>query len=181
MPRSPTKRMVRRDRLKPNLLTLFTADDEANLESKEIRVWIYLSDVVGDYCHQPVDRRLHDDLWLSAQEKLFTDVELVVGERVFAAHRAVLAARSPVFAAMFHTDMIESRSRRVQVDDVPANVFDVFLRFVYTGQLAHGADDDELLRVADRYQVETLRRLCEEAAHHDDAEECGALIVEALM
>lgn len=45
-------------------------------------------------------------------------------------HKAILGARSPVFAAMFEHDMAESKSNRVVVGDVSGDVLLQVLRCV---------------------------------------------------
>ncbi|GJM97720.1 hypothetical protein PR202_ga14669 [Eleusine coracana subsp. coracana] len=103
------------------------------------------------------------------------DVTFVVsGERV-AAHRCVLAARSPVFMDELFGDMKETAAREVEVEDVEADVFRALVQFIYTDALPEelDLDDDEdtstgkamaqhLLAAADRYGVERLKGLCED-------------------
>ena len=70
-----------------------------------------------------------------------SDVTLLVGGghfgevKEFRAHRLVLTTRSEVFAAMFdHSDTKEAQEGRVEISDVSADVFEQFLRFIYTGK-----------------------------------------------
>ncbi|VDD76258.1 unnamed protein product [Mesocestoides corti] len=85
--------------------------------------------------------------------------------RQFKAHKAILAARSPVFAAMFEHGMTESRANRVHITDVEPDTLAEVLRFIYTGQVV-GLDNpvtaQELLAAADKYQLERLKAMCEE-------------------
>lgn len=81
----------------------------------------------------------------------FSDVTLCTRGREFKAHKAILAARSPVFGAMFEHEMEESRKGRVEISDIDPDVFHEMLKFVYTGstpQLQGMADD--LLAAADK-------------------------------
>ena len=50
----------------------------------------------------------------------------------FAAHKLILATRSPVFMAQFYGQMMEKSSHRVEVKDMEAAVFNALLRFIYT-------------------------------------------------
>lgn len=94
----------------------------------------------------------------------FSDVTLCTNGREFKAHKAILAARSPVFGAMFEHEMEESRKGRVEISDIDPDVFHEMLKFVYTGstpQLQGMADD--LLAAADKYDLDRLKVMCEEA------------------
>ncbi|XP_052168940.1 BTB/POZ and MATH domain-containing protein 1-like [Oryza glaberrima] len=92
----------------------------------------------------------------------------VAGER-FAAHRCVLAARSPVLGAELYGLMKEGNAAVVvRVEDMEARVFKLLLRFVYTDSLPEMKKTDEavmcqhLLVAADRYNLERLKLICEE-------------------
>ncbi|KAL6874012.1 hypothetical protein ACP4OV_014094 [Aristida adscensionis] len=96
---------------------------------------------------------------------------LVSGERV-AAHRCVLAARSPVFMAELCGGMREKASPCVEVEDMEAEVSRAMLHFIYTDtlppELEHDGDHaaataaQHLLEAADRYGLERLKGLCAE-------------------
>jgi speckle-type POZ protein len=98
-----------------------------------------------------------------------SDVSFVVDGKEFAAHRAVLAARSPVFKAELFGSMAEATLSRITLDDIEPAIFKAFLRFMYTDSLP---EDDELgdsakakmyqrlLAVADRYAMDRLKLIC---------------------
>ncbi|RLN40900.1 BTB/POZ and MATH domain-containing protein 1-like [Panicum miliaceum] len=101
------------------------------------------------------------------------DVRLIVGSEVFAAHRRVLAARSPVFDALFFGPMKEGVATDtescVRIDGMLPQVFQSLLHFIYTDSLPEseeGQDDDEagatmaqhLLEAADSTGVVLLMR-----------------------
>ncbi|KAL6883736.1 hypothetical protein ACP4OV_011150 [Aristida adscensionis] len=97
------------------------------------------------------------------------DAAFQVGDETFAAHRCVLAARSPVFDAELFGSMKEGRAAAVvQVDDVAAPAFGALLYFVYTNSLPEMRKEEEgamyqhLLVAADRYGLERLRCICED-------------------
>lgn len=84
----------------------------------------------------------------------FSDTVLVVDGREFYAHKAILAARSPVFNAMFEHEMTESRKGRVEISDIDPDVFSEMLKFIYTGntpQIQGMAED--LLAAADKVSL----------------------------
>jgi len=81
-------------------------------------------------------QRLTQQLWCT---RLFTDVEVLCGERRFPAHRAVLSAASPVFAAMLGSDMCEGRAREVRILDAEECAVQDALEYIYTGTVSSGA------------------------------------------
>ncbi|XP_049944324.1 speckle-type POZ protein-like [Schistocerca serialis cubense] len=90
-------------------------------------------------------------------------VTLVAGETRLAAHRAVLGARSPVFAATFRHDTAEARRGKVVVRDVEGPALRQLLVYCYTGeapQLASVAP--QLLTAADKYGLTALKDRCEQ-------------------
>ncbi|XP_046983070.1 poly [ADP-ribose] polymerase tankyrase-1-like [Schistocerca americana] len=90
-------------------------------------------------------------------------VTLVAGETRLAAHRAVLGARSPVFAATFRHDTAEARRGKVVIRDVEGPALRQLLVYCYTGeapQLASVAP--QLLTAADKYGLTALKGRCEQ-------------------
>ncbi|XP_047100977.1 poly [ADP-ribose] polymerase tankyrase-1-like [Schistocerca piceifrons] len=90
-------------------------------------------------------------------------VTLVVGETQLAAHRAVLAARSPVFQAMFQHDTLEASSGRVSITDVGGEVMRQVLSYIYTLQTPQlSGTAQHLLAAADKYGLSALKDVCEQ-------------------
>jgi len=119
------------------------------------------------------DCKLSDDLGGLFENSQFADAVLFCGGREFQCHKAILAARSQVFQAMFEHDMEEKKNSRVEVKDVEADVMAEMLRFIYTGRTATSLDTmaADLLAAADKYALERLKVMCEEAL-------CNGLTVE---
>ena len=65
----------------------------------------------------------------------FHDVILCFGDKELKAHKNILSARSSVFEAMFSHDLSETRQNRVTIEDVSVDVFEVLLKYIYTGQV----------------------------------------------
>ena len=71
-----------------------------------------------------------------------SDVTICIGDTEFTAHKAILSAVSPVFAAMFaHAETKEAQEGEVTIEDVDVDTFDVMLQCIYSG---HNPDKEQL-------------------------------------
>ena len=105
---------------------------------------------------------LSDDFAQLFDNQKFSDVTLSVNGTEFQAHKNILAARSPVFAAMFEHDMEEKQSGKVEIHDFDGDVIKEMLLFIYTGKVLNlDKMADELLAAADKYQLDRLKAMCE--------------------
>jgi speckle-type POZ protein len=98
------------------------------------------------------------------EKMLFSDVTFNVRGQKFAAHKNILAMRSPVFAAMFQHPTKELQTGEVEVEDVDPDVFQEVLRYLYTGLTRSTAMDvmaTGLLVAADKYLLDELKNRCE--------------------
>lgn len=110
-----------------------------------------------------------DDFGTLLQSRRFSDVTLISREgQEIPAHRAFLAARSPVFARMFEHDMREKNENTVEIKDIEYPVLKAVVQFVYTGTLM--VDDDsasslagEIMTAADKYDIRSLKARSEVA------------------
>lgn len=59
-----------------------------------------------------------DDLRNLLDSQMFSDVTIQVGDERIQAHRNILAARSPVFAAMLSSGMTEGREKKIAIKDL---------------------------------------------------------------
>jgi speckle-type POZ protein len=118
---------------------------------------------------------LHQHLGNLLRTEKGADVVFDVAGETFAAHRCVLAARSPVFSAELFGAMKESDTGGVvHIEDMEPRVFKALLYFVYTDSFPKTerkkkkktkTDEDilsqHLLVAADKYNLERLKLLCE--------------------
>ncbi len=99
------------------------------------------------------------------ESRRLADFTFVVDGVELAAHKAVVADRCPVFAAMFQNEMREKRTNRAVLEDVGADTFQQLLRYIYTGRLEEEPrrldDVVDLLAAAERYGLEHLKEVCE--------------------
>lgn len=93
----------------------------------------------------------------------FSDVTLDIGGKEIPAHKGILVARSPVFAAMFEHDMSEKVQSRVVITDLEYEAVREAVRFIYTG-LAPKIDEmaQDLLIIAEKYDLNELKKMSEE-------------------
>nr|XP_029485340.1 kelch-like protein 32 isoform X3 [Oncorhynchus nerka] len=108
----------------------------------------------------------HQDSVLSAlnqqrKDGLLCDVTLVAGDQKFHAHKAVLAACSDYFRAMFSLCMVESEADEVTLQGVTSVGLKHALDFAYTGQimLEPGVIQD-VLSAGSHLQLLELLSLC---------------------
>jgi speckle-type POZ protein len=108
-----------------------------------------------------------------------SDIALYVGPREFKAHKSILGARSPYFAALFASPMREADADSddgIKITDIEPDVFEQLLAWMYTGDVAEGALEtqdmaEHCLMGANRYELGGLKLLCE-------AKLCEGLTVE---
>ncbi|KAF8653771.1 hypothetical protein HU200_061887 [Digitaria exilis] len=99
-----------------------------------------------------------------------SDVSFVVGGEAFAAHRAVLAARSPVFKAQLLGSMADAKMPSITLQEIVPVTFKAMLRFMYTDVLPGDEENvdlptteafyQDLLAAVDRFALDRLKLLC---------------------
>ena len=102
-------------------------------------------------------------LSLLFEDPTLSDLAFEVEGEFIIAHSIIVAARSPVLAAMFQHDFSERHARVVIVQDTKALVFKQLLRYIYTGKAPDIGKEDiarDLLVAADKYAVESLKEEC---------------------
>ena len=106
-----------------------------------------------------------EDFGMLFNNEKLSDVTISVRgqKRKFNAHKHVLAKKCKVFDAMFDHDMLENKKKLVNIKDVPYEAMEEMLRYIYSGRIFVMADSTrlDLLKAADKYQIEDLKSLCE--------------------
>ncbi|CAI2347947.1 unnamed protein product [Caenorhabditis sp. 36 PRJEB53466] len=99
------------------------------------------------------------------EEELFTDCVIHVGNKYIKAHRCILGQNSPVFKSMFSSpSMIEAQRGEIHIEDAKYDSVRAMVEFMYTGateQLESQGNIDEILAIADKYEVLLLKDQCE--------------------
>jgi speckle-type POZ protein len=97
-------------------------------------------------------------------EQNYCDVQFhFPGAQNIGGHVSILAARSPVFAAMFKHDMQESKTGQVVIKDITRDIFYQVIHYVYSGRTSTPmteATAKPLLVAADKYNLEDLKQEC---------------------
>ncbi|XP_047101735.1 FYVE zinc finger domain protein UPA1-like [Schistocerca piceifrons] len=89
-------------------------------------------------------------------------VILEAGETRLVVHRAVLADRSPVFAAMFAHDTLEASTGVVRIADIGGPVLRQLVSYLYTQRAPQlPGTAPQLLAAADKYGASGLKAECE--------------------
>ena len=178
----PSDQNIMKSNPAEGILQFFTSQvDVVNGENLTFVFQIHLKGIVDGYSYHPCDRLAKEQFWSSINNKLHADVEFIVQDKRFTAHKAILAARSPVFRAEFiKQESKKDNPHQIQIYDVDASSFEQFLYFVYTGEFLHFSFTGEpapklvnkdLLKLAELYHLKTLENLCRVALREVNADQ----------
>ncbi|MCP9257868.1 Protein maternal effect lethal 26 [Dirofilaria immitis] len=108
------------------------------------------------------EQQLTEDYLKMLKDNVLTDFAIKVGEREIKVHRAILAARSPVFAAMLrHEDTNEAKTGVMVIEDLEYDTVTEMLNFIYCGHCLRDVNEfafaSDLLIAADKYRLEELK------------------------
>ncbi|KAL8548327.1 hypothetical protein ACS0TY_007596 [Phlomoides rotata] len=108
-----------------------------------------------------------------------SDVTFLVEGKQFYAHRICLLASSDAFRAMFDGGYREKDAKDIDIPNIRWEVFELMMRYIYTGSIEVNLDiAHDLLRAADQYLLEGLKRLCEHTIAQDISVENVSLMFE---
>nr|XP_004493669.1 ARM REPEAT PROTEIN INTERACTING WITH ABF2-like isoform X1 [Cicer arietinum] len=96
-----------------------------------------------------------------------SDVTFIVEGKSFYAHKVCLVS-SDIFRAMFDGGYREKEAKDIEIPNIKWDVFELMMRFIYTGTV----DVDlnvavDLLKAADQYLLDGLKRICEYVISED--------------
>ncbi|GBM11914.1 Speckle-type POZ protein [Araneus ventricosus] len=102
------------------------------------------------------------DLSSMLQDNILCDVKLCSESKTFPAHWFILNARSPVFRAMFKSNMKERAKDRIDIEDLKPDTVRRMLLYMYTDSLEElqWETASELYVAAEKYQITTLKDKC---------------------
>ena len=94
-----------------------------------------------------------------------SDFTLVCEDREFPCHRAILRARSQVFARTLAHQTQEAEQGRFVIHDSSTQAVEALLRHLYTGVIPEELDQMtvEILQLAEFFQLEELREACRQS------------------
>jgi hypothetical protein len=118
------------------------------------------------YGYRLCDRLAKSQLWAALEnQQNLADVEVIVKDKTFFVHKAILAARSPMFSAEFEKIQPGKDGPhliRIEIEAEPSTMLN-FLHFIYTGELLGTLADEKLFKLARRYNSPTLYTIGETA------------------
>lgn len=101
------------------------------------------------------------DCSLLFEKNALANFVIVVENREFRVHKEILASKSSVFLAMFDSEMKEKKENKMTIEDIEAEVFHEFLRYIYTNIVNElNTHAEKLFVVADKYDLSKLRLIC---------------------
>jgi len=142
-------------------IQLFTSP----LSSTDFISIIFTVDLIGivdNFQVRQMDGLLSQQLWSSVTDQQNeADFKLIANDgKCLPVQKWILAARSPIFAALFSSnEKIESIHLTV---DCNVNEMKQFIQFIYTGEL-DGLVSNALMQLSVKYEIKTLREICEAA------------------
>jgi len=130
-------------------VTAATEKIEAAIPSSELQVKL-------PHC------QLIEDFTSLFENQQFGDLTIEVGGKKMLVYKGIVAARSPVFAAMFNTNMKETEQNLVTITDIEYDVVKEMMIYIYTGRSPNVEKmAEDLLIASNKYDVSGLKMLCE--------------------
>lgn len=96
-------------------------------------------------------------------DKVFSDLTLIVDGEKLTAHKVILAARSPIFFGMLSSENKKHSKLEYEIKDSDYNTIKELLHFLYTGHL-HELNEEsakKLILTSHKYAVKDLHAKCQ--------------------
>jgi hypothetical protein len=91
---------------------------------------------------------------------LFIDVNVVCQDKVFSAHKIILAGRSEVFKTMLAGQFKEAKESKIEITSFEPRVVELLLEYIYKDAIAEEDVTWELFHAAKMYELDGLAKLC---------------------
>uniref|UniRef100_A0A0N5BIQ1 BTB domain-containing protein n=1 Tax=Strongyloides papillosus TaxID=174720 RepID=A0A0N5BIQ1_STREA len=119
--------------------------------------------------------KLSLDLGNLFDSTLFYDCVVKVEDTEIQVHRAVLAARSPVFCDIFKGKLEESQTNVVEIEDFRVEVVRKMLEYIYKDEISDiEGMASEMFEIANRYELHRLKAISEQSM-------CTSLTIENVL
>jgi len=147
----------------PNKMDLFDVTKSFTVEAEIV----VIDKVSGTNGPDPdlVSNELTKDLVTIFNSEKTSDVDIRCSGKVFKCHRNILCARSVVFKMILLGDSQEKVEKTVEIRDSTVEAVEEMLKYIYTGEIPLVAEKLtlDLLKLADMYDLATLKIACGEA------------------
>lgn len=115
--------------------------------------------------YTPDSNAIVEKQWDNALNGRRTDIIFLVEGKEIHAHKTILSITSDYFDSLFHSGMSESKKEKIEIKDYPYAVFQMMLKFVYTGVVDKTQVEDiglivQLFALANEYALDHLVKLC---------------------
>jgi hypothetical protein len=121
-------------------------------------------DVVDVVNQHSVNNTLTHILYKQSVVQQSSDVMIITEDNsiIIPVHKAILIQRSPVFKAMFDSNLTESNTNQIQIPDFDVNIIKRMVEFLYKGTFSNlenisYEDLISLLAIANKYEVICLK------------------------
>ena len=108
---------------------------------------------------------LLNDLRAMINNQVLSDVCFIIEGKEIRANKAIMAARSEHFKAMFYGGMKEQYDAKIEIDDITYNVFEAILEYLYTDNVK-GMNVEmaiSLMIASERFMLDRLKAMCQDS------------------
>ncbi|XP_063904319.1 BTB/POZ domain-containing protein 9-like isoform X2 [Zophobas morio] len=103
--------------------------------------------------------KMYEDMSPYYLRETFSDIQLILSDKIIHAHKIVLAARCKYFESLL---MIDPKQAEIALQNVPSKAFETILYYIYTGSIVIASEDEnnisDILKLAHEYSLKTLEK-----------------------